>query len=221
MSKNVHVLFLHFHGLLHLLHHQPFQFVPSLHHSHMFFISTCSLLLSIVLLELHCVFIVILFVLFSYIIFFPSLHDRILNESCLHYYKMWVQFISPHSLGQWIHCFFTGPSCFHCYKMWVQFVSPHSLGHWIQCFFTGPSCFHYYKMWVQFISPHSLSQWIHCFFASPSSLQPVNSLKIQWNHLTYKDTFCCSVCWWWFESFFFFFFIFQCFFGQVIKTFIL
>jgi hypothetical protein len=22
-----------------------------------------------------------------------------------HYYKMWVQFISPHSLDKWIHCF--------------------------------------------------------------------------------------------------------------------
>jgi hypothetical protein len=27
----------------------------------------------------------------------------------IHYYKMWVQFISPHSLDQWIHCLFTHP----------------------------------------------------------------------------------------------------------------
>jgi hypothetical protein len=53
---------------------------------------------------------------------------------------------------------------------------------------------HYYKMWVQFTSPHSLDQWIHCFFSSPHSLQPVNSLKIQWNHLVYRDTFCCNEC---------------------------
>jgi hypothetical protein len=32
---------------------------------------------------------------------------------------------------------------------------------------------HYYKMWVQFT-------------------RLVNLLKIQWNHLAYKDTFCCS-----------------------------
>jgi hypothetical protein len=51
---------------------------------------------------------------------------------------------------------------------------------------------HYYKMWVQFTSPCSLDQWIHCFFIGLRSLQPVNSFKIQWNHLVYKDTFCCS-----------------------------
>jgi len=27
----------------------------------------------------------------------------------MHYYKMWVQFTSPRSLDQWIHCFFIGP----------------------------------------------------------------------------------------------------------------
>jgi hypothetical protein len=26
-----------------------------------------------------------------------------------HYHKTWVQFTSPHSLKQWIHCFFTSP----------------------------------------------------------------------------------------------------------------
>jgi len=51
---------------------------------------------------------------------------------------------------------------------------------------------HYYKMWAQFTSPCSLDQWIHCFPTSPRSLQLVNSLKIQWNHLAYRDTFCCS-----------------------------
>ncbi len=51
---------------------------------------------------------------------------------------------------------------------------------------------HYNKMWVHFISPHSLDQWIHCFFTGPYSLQPMNSLKIQWNHLAYMDTFCCN-----------------------------
>jgi hypothetical protein len=25
-----------------------------------------------------------------------------------HYYKMWVQFTSPCSLDQWVHCFFIG-----------------------------------------------------------------------------------------------------------------
>ncbi len=42
----------------------------------------------------------------------------------------------------------------------------------------GAKYTHYYKMWVQFTSPHSL--------------QSVNSLKIKWNHLAYRDTFCCS-----------------------------
>ncbi len=51
---------------------------------------------------------------------------------------------------------------------------------------------HYYKMWVQFINPYLVDQWIHCFFTGPHSLQPVNSLKTQWNHLAYRDTFCCS-----------------------------
>jgi hypothetical protein len=32
--------------------------------------------------------------------------------------------------------------------------------------------------------------WVQ--FTNPRSLQLVNSLKIQWNHLAYKDTFCCS-----------------------------
>jgi hypothetical protein len=49
-------------------------------------------------------------------------------------------------------------------------------------------------MWVQFTSPRSLGQWIHCFFIGPRSLQLMNSFKIQWNHLAYKDTFCCSAC---------------------------
>ncbi len=54
---------------------------------------------------------------------------------------------------------------------------------------------HYYKMWVQFSNPYSPNQWIHCFFTGPHSLQPVNSFKIQWNCLVYKDTFCYSVYW--------------------------
>jgi len=45
---------------------------------------------------------------------------------------------------------------------------------------------HYYKMRVQFTIPCSLNQWIHYLFASPCSF------KIQWNHLAYEDTFCCS-----------------------------
>ncbi len=94
-----------------------------------------------------------------------------------HYYKMWVQFISPCSLDQWIHCFF---------------ISLHSLQpvnslkiQWNHLIWI----YHYYKMWVQFISPCSLDQWIHCFFISLHSLQQVNSLTIQWNHLTYRNTF--------------------------------
>jgi hypothetical protein len=47
-------------------------------------------------------------------------------------------------------------------------------------------------MWVQFINPHSLDQWIHCFFIIHCSLQVINSFKIQWNHLAYMDTCCCS-----------------------------
>jgi hypothetical protein len=39
---------------------------------------------------------------------------------------------------------------------------------------------------------YSVDQWIHCFVNSPHSLQLVNSFKIQWNHLAYRDTFCCS-----------------------------
>jgi hypothetical protein len=55
------------------------------------------------------------------------------------------------------------------------------------------ACFnHYYKMWVEFTSPCSLNQWIHYFFISPHPLQLVNSLKIQWNHLACKGTFCCN-----------------------------
>ncbi len=54
---------------------------------------------------------------------------------------------------------------------------------------------HHYKIWVQFTSPHSLDRWIHCLFIGPCSLQPMNSLKIQWNHLTYRDTVCCSEWW--------------------------
>jgi hypothetical protein len=38
--------------------------------------------------------------------------------------------------------------------------------------------------------PRSLDQWIHYFFTGLGSLEPVNSLKIQWNHLRYRDTFC-------------------------------
>ncbi len=48
---------------------------------------------------------------------------------------------------------------------------------------------HYYKMRAQFISPRSLDQWIHCFFTGPCSLRSLNSFKIQWNHLVYRDTF--------------------------------
>jgi hypothetical protein len=51
---------------------------------------------------------------------------------------------------------------------------------------------HSYKMWVQFISPCSLDQQIHYFFTGPHSLQPMNSLKIQWNHLAYTKIFICS-----------------------------
>jgi len=62
-----------------------------------------------------------------------------------------------------------------------------------RCTLNGYLKFHYYKMWVQFINICSLDQWTHYFFTSPHSIQPINSLKIQWNHLAYKDTFCCSV----------------------------
>ncbi len=48
------------------------------------------------------------------------------------------------------------------------------------------------QMWVQFTNPCSLDQWIHYFFIGPHSFQLVNSLKIQWNHLAYRDTFYCS-----------------------------
>jgi hypothetical protein len=48
---------------------------------------------------------------------------------------------------------------------------------------------HYYKMWVQFIGPRSLDQWIHYFPTKFCSLWPMNSLNIQWNHLTYMNIF--------------------------------
>jgi hypothetical protein len=51
---------------------------------------------------------------------------------------------------------------------------------------------HYYKMWVQFTSPHSIEEWICYFFTNPHSLQLMNWLKIQWNHLVYQNTFCCN-----------------------------
>ncbi len=51
---------------------------------------------------------------------------------------------------------------------------------------------HYYKMWVQFTNPHSLTQWIHYFSTSPHLLKLMKSLKIYWNHLAYKDIFCCN-----------------------------
>jgi hypothetical protein len=41
-------------------------------------------------------------------------------------------------------------------------------------------------MWVQFTGPPLLDHWIHYFFIAPYSLQLVNSLKIRWNHFTYK-----------------------------------
>jgi hypothetical protein len=47
-------------------------------------------------------------------------------------------------------------------------------------------------MWVQFINPHSLNQWIHYSPTSPRLLRLMNSLKIYWNHLAYKDTICYS-----------------------------
>jgi hypothetical protein len=47
-------------------------------------------------------------------------------------------------------------------------------------------------MWVQFTSPRSLDQWIRRFLTTSCSLQLVNSFIIQWNHLAYKDTFCCN-----------------------------
>jgi hypothetical protein len=56
---------------------------------------------------------------------------------------------------------------------------------------------YYYKMWVQFTSPCSLGQWIHCFPSRSHSLWPMNSFNIQWNHLAYRDTFCCSLCKFW------------------------
>jgi len=51
---------------------------------------------------------------------------------------------------------------------------------------------HFYKMWVQFISPHFVNHWIHYILIRSCSLGPVNSLKIQWNHLAYRKAFCCS-----------------------------
>jgi hypothetical protein len=60
----------------------------------------------------------------------------------------------------------------HYYKMLVQFISHHLLDYWIHCFFTDSL---------------SLDQWIHYFFIGPCSLQLVNSLEIQWNHLTFKE----------------------------------
>jgi hypothetical protein len=47
-------------------------------------------------------------------------------------------------------------------------------------------------MWVKFTNPYSLNYWIHCIPIRFHSLQPMNSFKIQWNHLAYKVTFCCN-----------------------------
>ncbi len=78
--------------------------------------------------------------------------------------------------------------------VWQQGVFSYDFANVFNLFFEVHEHIHHYKMWVQFISPRSLNQWIHCFFIGPCSLQPMNSLKIQWNQLAYRDTFCCSDC---------------------------
>jgi hypothetical protein len=39
---------------------------------------------------------------FAYMVWFSNACEK-------NYYKMWVQFTSPYSPNQWIHCFFIGP----------------------------------------------------------------------------------------------------------------
>jgi hypothetical protein len=63
------------------------------------------------------------------------------------------------------------------YKMWVQFTGTYSLNQW------NP---------YVFIGTYSLNLWNPYVFIGPDSLQLMNSLKIQWNLLTNKDTFSCS-----------------------------
>jgi hypothetical protein len=36
---------------------------------------------------------------------FPLSSSPFLSRRDMHYYKMWVQFTSPHSLDEWIHCY--------------------------------------------------------------------------------------------------------------------
>jgi hypothetical protein len=89
-----------------------------------------------------------------------------------------------------------------CWIMWCLCTCKKSLplATWVPLVVPYPSIamdfHHYYKMWVQFANPYSLDQWIHFFFTSPCSPQPMNSFKIQWNHLAYRDTFCCSAFPW-------------------------
>jgi len=72
-----------------------------------------------------------------------------------HYYKMWVQFTSPHSIEEWI-CYFLS--------------SPHSLQlmNWLK----NPM-----KSLGVVFSPHSIEEWVCYFFTSPHSLQLMNWLK--------------------------------------------
>jgi hypothetical protein len=75
----------------------------------------------------------------------------------------------------------------------------------IRCFyFVTPFTFPFLdKMWMQFISPYSFGQWIHCFSTKSHLLWPLNQCihsfpnkspfnNDKWNHLWYRDTFCCG-----------------------------
>jgi hypothetical protein len=64
-------------------------------------------------------------------------------------------------------------------------------GPWGICFTLWKKT-HYYKMWVQFTGPCLVNQWTHCILTRFYSVRPVNSLKIQWSHLTYTHAFCCN-----------------------------
>ncbi len=79
------------------------------------------------------------------------------------YYKMWVQFNSPHFTK-------TMNLLNFYYKMWMQFNSPHSVN--LLDF--------YYKMWVQFNSPHSVKQWIYWILTIKCGCNSI--VLIQWNN---------------------------------------
>jgi hypothetical protein len=65
-------------------------------------------------------------------------------------------------------------------------------GPWGICFTLKKEKAHYYKIWVHFSGPCLVDQCTHYILTRFYSVRPVNSLKIQWNHLKYTHAFCCN-----------------------------